>query len=115
MIGSKNLLIIIVGLFGLLSCSQHIKVSPRKCLAPKGRWSLPTDTYNFQLKHQIRSDGAFTSIRKIFRDYKKECGDLDHLHLTHKYTWADAIWNLIPFTGRSTLLISGSSSASKID
>jgi hypothetical protein len=115
MIGFKFNCIIIVSFLWLSSCSQHIKVTPRKCLAPKARWSIPTDTYNFQIKHHIRTDGEPTSIRAIFKDYKKECRDLDHMQLTHRYTWGDAIWNLIPFTGRSTLLISGSSSASNTD
>lgn len=111
MIGFKFFSIIIVVFFLSSSCSQHVKITPRKCVAPKARWSLPTDTYNFQIKHYIRSDGEYTSLRRIFKDYKKDCSELNHMHLTHKYTWADVIWNLIPFAGRSTLLVSGSSSA----
>lgn len=112
MTGFKSLFpfIIIVAFLGLQSCSQHVKITPRKCLAPKARWSLPTDTDRFRFKRYIRTDGEFTSVRRIVAEKKRSCGDIDHISLTHKYTWGDVLWNMLPFTGRSTLFVSGSSS-----
>lgn len=111
MTGSKSLLLIFI--FICSSCAQHVKISPRRCIAPNASWSIKTDEDLFTLKHHIRIDGDYTYIRKVFDSKKKECGDLDHINITHKYTWKDVLWNMVPLAGRSTLVINGSSSASK--
>lgn len=99
----------------ICGCSQHVKISPRKCIAPKANWSLTTDEDRFRYKHHIRMDGGNTYIRKIMDTKKMSCKHLDHVNITHKYTWKDVFWNMIPLTGRSTLIVGGSSSTSKPD
>lgn len=111
MIGSRLFLHFIIIVVFFSSCSQHVKISPRRCVAPKARWSIPTDTETFRFKHQIRTDGEYTLVRRVFDRKNKDCEDLDNISLTHKYTWGDVLWNLIPLTGRSTLIVNGSSSA----
>ena len=117
MIGFRSIqrpfIIILVILISISGCAQHVKISPRKCVAPKARWALDTDAIHFKFKHHIRTNGSFTLIRKILDRKNRSCADLDTVSLTHKYTWSDVLWNLIPFAGRSTLIVNGSSSASK--
>ncbi|MBK27085.1 MAG: hypothetical protein CME70_23980 [Halobacteriovorax sp.] len=108
MIGFKSIVLILI--FICSGCAQHIKVSPRRCLAPKAAWSLRTDEDKFRYRHHIRSNNEYTYIRKIFDKKGMDCAYLDHINLTHKYTWKDILWNLVPFAGRSTLIVGGSSS-----
>jgi hypothetical protein len=111
MIGSKILPIIICVFF--VGCAQHVKISPRKCLAPKARWALESDSDKFRYRYHIRIDDQYTLLKNVLKAKKADCGDLDTIHITHKYTWKDVIWNMVPFVGRSTLIVSGSASTSK--
>lgn len=115
MIGSKTLIISLILVLTSLSCAQHIKVSPRRCLAPKAHWALKTDVPTFKYLQHIRSSEEQVFIKNIFRPADLKCSELDTISLIHKYTWVDVLWNMVPFMGRSTLIVEGSTSKVKTE
>ncbi len=102
-----NKVFLLFVLFGLISCSSRLVVTPRKC-PTRAIWSAYEDLELLGKEtYWILGSEKKVFVRDMLKENGVKCSQLKTLKLTIKREWSDTLFSLIPFVARRTLVVEG--------